>query len=437
MTRPNVLYAYVDNYEKAREPSAEELADSDGLPSAGIIKGATIYRSDDAGKSWRQASGLTPDQKKYMEGHSNTYGWVFAQIRVDPNDENTVYTMGLSLNVSRDGGKTFAELDSPGGRSSRPVDRPGQTSNYLINGFDQGVAVLLLTEGRTWKSFRDVLPVCQFFNLNYDMATPFKVYGSMQDHGSFRAPVDSSRGRDRDSRPRFEGAPGGEGSNHAIDPTNPNIVYSAGFYGTISRVEYDKPGTSPGRPFSKTLLPVQYENETPSPGRMAGPVHPLPPKPQHSLPRHAIPVPVTRPGRHLGKNLARLDYNTASEMGDIPYHTLFAISESPLKFGLIYAGTDDGKFGSPRTAEGLDGNHGRFALSEVGLAPRGFQIRTGHGLYDPKRQTRRRLSSSLYLEIRRLRQDVGRYLQGHPPGPGQRDPRGSVNKPHNSALPRK
>jgi carbamoyl-phosphate synthase small subunit len=42
-----------------------------------------------------------------MERHSNTYGWVFGQIRVDPNDANTVYTMGLGLNVSYDGGKTF------------------------------------------------------------------------------------------------------------------------------------------------------------------------------------------------------------------------------------------------------------------------------------------------------------------------------------------
>jgi photosystem II stability/assembly factor-like uncharacterized protein len=341
LTKPNVLYAYVDNYEKAREPSAEELSDSYGLPSAGIIKGATIYRSDDAGKSWRQASGLTPDQKQYMEGHSNTYGWVFAQIRVDPNDENTVYTMGLSLNVSRDGGKTFAELNSPGGDHHALWIDP-ENSHYLINGFDQGVAVSY-DKGQTWKSFSDVLPVCQFFNINYDMATPFKVYGSMQDHGSFRAPVDLSRSRTAIPAQKFEGAPGGEGSNHAIDPTNPNIVYSAGFYGTISRVEYDKPGTSPGRPFSKTLLPVQYENEPRLRGEWLAPFILSPQNP--NILYHGM--------QFLFRSLDRgdtwerispdLTYNTASEMGDIPYHTLFAISESPLKYGLIYAGTDDGK----------------------------------------------------------------------------------------------
>ena len=47
--------------------------------------------------------------------------------------------------------------------------------------------------------------------------------------------MDLSRGRDNIPVNAFEGAPGGEGSSHAIDPRNPDIVYSAGFYGTISR----------------------------------------------------------------------------------------------------------------------------------------------------------------------------------------------------------
>ena len=45
-----------------------------------------------------------------MTGHSGTYGWVFGQIRVDPTDENTIYSLGLGLNVSRDAGKSFTEL---------------------------------------------------------------------------------------------------------------------------------------------------------------------------------------------------------------------------------------------------------------------------------------------------------------------------------------
>ena len=341
LTKPNILYAFVDNYEKAREPSESERADSYGLPSAGIIKGATVYRSEDKGETWKQASGLTPEQKQFMERHSNTYGWVFGQVRVDPSNENTVYTMGLGLNVSYDGGKTFQGLDSPGGDHHALWIDP-DNSNYLVNGFDQGLAVSY-DKGKTWKYFQDTLPVCQFFNIAYDMGTPFKVYGSMQDHGSFRAPVDLSRGRDRIPAQKFEGAPGGEGSNQAIDPTNPNVVYSAGFYGTISRTEYDRTGTAPGRPFSKTLLPRQFENEPKLRGEWLAPFILSPHNPD--ILYHGM--------QFLFRSLDRgdtwerispdLTYATASEMGDIPYHTLFAISESPLKSGLIYIGTDDGK----------------------------------------------------------------------------------------------
>ena len=122
LSAPNTLYALVDNYEIAREPTEEEKNDPYGIPSSGYIKGATVYRSDDKGEHWTQVSGLTPEQKKFMEGSSNTYGWVFGQIRVDPTDPNTVYTMGLALNVSYDGGKTFKTARHARRRPSRPLD---------------------------------------------------------------------------------------------------------------------------------------------------------------------------------------------------------------------------------------------------------------------------------------------------------------------------
>ena len=74
-------------------------------------EGATIYRSDNNGDTWTQVSGLAPDQKSFMERHSATYGWVFGQIRVDPNDENIIYTMGIQLNQSTDGGKTWQYVE--------------------------------------------------------------------------------------------------------------------------------------------------------------------------------------------------------------------------------------------------------------------------------------------------------------------------------------
>ena len=341
LTKPDTLYALVDNYEISREPTPQEITDTYGVPSSGFIKGAAVYRSDDAGATWTQTSGLTPQQKSFMERHSGTYGWVFGQIRVDPNDANTSYIMGVPFSVSTDGGKTYKTIRSPGGDNHALWIDPANSS-YLIKGFDQGVAVSY-DKGKSWRYFQKEINVCQFFNVNYDMATPFQVYGSMQDHGSFRGKVDLSAGREKIPAQEFENAPGGEGSNHAVDPTNPNIVYSAGFYGTIMRSEYGQPGEYPGWPYTKSLLPAPYENEPPLRGQWLAPFILSPQNP--SIVYHGM--------QYVFRSLDRgdtwerispdLTTNDPATRGDIRYQTLFTISESPFRYGLIYAGTDDGR----------------------------------------------------------------------------------------------
>jgi photosystem II stability/assembly factor-like uncharacterized protein len=336
---PNVVYAFVDNYEISRQPTDEEKFDVYGLPSSGIIKGATVFRSDDKGATWTQVSGQTPEQKAFMERSSNTYGWVFGQIRVDPSDPDTVYIMGLSLSVSNDGGKTFRRLTTPGSDHHGLWIDPAN-SNYLINVFDQGFAISY-DRGATWKDSRLTLPVTQFFNVSYDMATPFHVYGSSQDHGSFRGVVDLSRGRDRIPASDFESAPGGEGSTHAIDPIDPNIVYSSGFYGTVSRSDLSKPRTSPLR--SKDLLDARYPDEPKLRGEWLAPTILSPHS--NSILYHGMQyLLMSRDRGDTWETISPdLTYPTTGEQGDIPYHTIFTISESPLRAGLIYVGTDDGK----------------------------------------------------------------------------------------------
>ncbi len=338
LSKPNVLYALVDNYETAREITDADRADTYGIPSAGFIKGATVYRSDDGGASWTQTSGMTPEQKQFMERHSGTYGWVFGQIRVDPNDENTVYIMGVPLSVSEDGGKTFSRIGRGVHGDHHGMWIDPENSDYIVNVNDGGI-VISYDKGKNWRQYRDNLPVCQFFNIAYDMDTPFRVYGSMQDHGSFRGVVDISQGRDQIPTVDFERAPGGEGSSHAIDPTDPMIVYSAGFYGHINRSTY----TESGRFQSKNILPRQYENEPRLRGQWVAPF---------ILSPHNSNI-IYHGMQYLFRSLDRGDtwerisqdmtYNIQSELGDIPFQTIFAISESPLKYGLVYVGTDDGK----------------------------------------------------------------------------------------------
>lgn len=337
LSKPNVLYAYVDNYELGREPTEAERTGVYGLPSSGIIKGATVYRSDDKGESWTLASPLTPQTKQLLEYHSGTYGWVFGQIRVDPNDENTFYIMGVPLGISNDGGKTFRTL------WSMHVDHHGMwidpdNSNYIINVNDGGI-VISYDKGKTWRQFANNLPVSQFFNITYDMDTPFHVIGSMQDHGSFRAVVDLSQGRDRIRAVEFEEAPGGEGCTHAIDPTNPNIIYSSSFYGRLTRSDISLPQAQR----TKMILPRQYENEPRLRGQWLAPTIISPHSPNIIYHGMQYLFRSRDRGDTWEKISPDLTYNTKEEMGDIPYHTIFSISESPLMFGLIYVGTDDGR----------------------------------------------------------------------------------------------
>jgi photosystem II stability/assembly factor-like uncharacterized protein len=349
-SNPNVLYAFVDNYEIARAADSSRL-DSYGRPMGAVIKGAMIFRSDDRGESWKQVSGLTDTTKQYMERHSATYGWVFGQIRVDPNDENTVYSMGLGLNVSMDGGKTFKPLRGMHGDHHGLWIDP-ENSSYLVNVNDGG-AYVSYDKGKNWRSFIDRMPTTQFFDIAYDVDTPFRVYGSVQDYGSYRGVIDLSKGRDKIPAVRFDPAPGGEGSSHAINPENPAIVYSAGFYGTIARSDVVK-GTT------KRLLPRTYEDEPRLRGQWIAPFAISPHNPD--IVYHGM--------QYLLRSLDRgntweqispdLTYNTTSEMGDISYHTLSSISESALKYGLVYVGTDDGKVhmtrdGGKRWQEIMDG----------------------------------------------------------------------------------
>jgi photosystem II stability/assembly factor-like uncharacterized protein len=109
-SKPNILYAYVDNHTPKRQGNEGEL-DSYGRPKELVILGAEVYKSTDKGESWIKMS----ENDKQMESFGGTYGWVFSQIRVDPNNENKIFIMGLNIAESEDGGKTWKNI--PGGNS--------------------------------------------------------------------------------------------------------------------------------------------------------------------------------------------------------------------------------------------------------------------------------------------------------------------------------
>ncbi len=339
-SNPNVVYAFVDNYEIARESKPGEL-DSYGRQRRGTIKGAEIYRSDNKGQAWKKVS----ESNSFMEGAAATYGWVFAQVRVDPNNENTVYFMGLGLNQSTDGGKTFRELRGMHSDHHALWIDPSNSDN-LLNGNDGGV-VMSFDGGKTWRQFLDNLPVVTFFNVMFDNAEPLRVYGSVQDHGSYRATVDLSRGRDKIPAQAWEETLGGEGTNHAIDTSDNNTVYASSFYGNLDRADLSKPRPKPGPgafPSRRRTSCRRWARGSRSlRGQWMAPTIVSPHDPD--VVYHGLQY-VYR-SMHRGDTWERispdLSYNDPTMYGDIPYQTLFALAESPLRFGLLYAGTDDGR----------------------------------------------------------------------------------------------
>lgn len=327
-SKPNVIYALIDNHEVARAAKEGER-DSYGRPKKDVIKGAEVYRSDDSGKTWSKVS----ESSRLMESLFSTYGWVFSQIRVDPSDENTSYIMGVSLLKSTDGGKTYQRLFDRGLHADHHamwID-PGN-SQYVINGNDGGVN-LSYDGGETWKNLEN-LPVVQFYNVAVDDLKPFNVYGSVQDNHSWYGPSTHRPGRS-DSR-QWQRIPGGEASYHAIDPDDQDIMYSEMFYGSIMRTDLAAKKTV-------DIKPKAAEGEPPLRGQWLAPF---------TLSKHNSRV-VYHGMQYVFRSMNRgdkwerispdLTYNDPQKQGNISFATISTLSESPLKFGLIYAGTDDGR----------------------------------------------------------------------------------------------
>jgi photosystem II stability/assembly factor-like uncharacterized protein len=368
-SKPDVLYAFVDNYEEGRGPQPNER-DAYGRPiTNGRIKSAEIYRSDDAGKTWVKTS----ENNNYMINHSGTYGWVFGQIRVDPTDENVIYTMGLGLNISRDGGRTFSQIGGThGDHHGLWIDPANPKILYSAN--DGGV---YLTEtggvapepppapagataagggnqgrGRggagAWR-FAVSVSATQFYNVELDTASPFHAYGSIQDVGSRRATVEL--GPDRRVTPQaFENAPGGEGSNHAVDPNNPNIVYSHGFYGNFTRTDLGQTaqGGRGGRGGASATSIQPTDPDAELRAQWMAPFFISPHNSQIVYAGYQFLFRSKDRGDSWEKISKDLTNNNAAEMllknsTAIPYQTIVTITESPKKQGLFYVGTDDGR----------------------------------------------------------------------------------------------
>ena len=340
-SNPNILYAYIDNHTPKREPKAGEL-DPYGRPIQVIPFGVQVWRSDDAGQNFAKVS--TEDDK--LERFAGTYGWVFGQIRVDPTNPEVVYIMGVPIAKSTDGGKTFNMMRPDRGSERNHGDHHAlwidpTDPNYLINGNDGGV-VVSYDGGKTLNNFFDVIPTTQFYNITYDMNTPYNVIGSVQDEGSFMASVKNSFGSKDPSIQQWRDAPGGEGTIHAVDPSNPSLVYSSTFYGRLTRSTVFKDSIA-----SKNMFPKKADDEEVHRGEWLAYTL-LSPHDNKTL-YHGFQYlfKSTDQGETWKRISGDLTYNDVSRMGRTPYainhQAITAIDESPITKGVLYVGTDDGR----------------------------------------------------------------------------------------------
>jgi photosystem II stability/assembly factor-like uncharacterized protein len=299
-----------------------------------------FFRSTDRGETWERRS-------SYM----TTSGQYYNEIFCDPKDVDRVYAMDTWLHVTEDGGKTFERV----GEKTKHVDNHAmwidpRDTDHLLVGCDGGIYETY-DRGATW-TFKENLPVTQFYRVDVDNALPFyDVFGGTQDNFSLGGPARTLSVSGITNADWFV-TTGGDGFVSRVDPEDPDIVYAESQYGGLVRFdrrsgeEIDiKPqegkGGAPYRwnwdsplivsPHSHTRLYFAGSKLLRSDDR-GDSWRVISGDLSRGIDRNALPV-MGRvwPVDAVAKNASTSFYGNAT-----------TISESPLVEGLLYVGTDDG-----------------------------------------------------------------------------------------------
>ena len=289
------------------------------------VKGAEIYRSDDGGKSWKKT------HEDYID-LVYTYGYYFGQIYVTPTDANRIVTFGVPILLSEDGGKSWKNIEKENVHSDHHAlwinpNNPG----HMINGNDGGVNVTY-DSGKHWSHLNSE-PLGQFYAIAVDMENPYNVYGGLQDNGVWTG---TSKPREDAPLPAWKSIMGGDGMQVQVDWRDNSTVYTGFQFGNYFRLDKNKSGFG-----SMKRLAMPREIGDPKLRfNWQAPIH---------LSRHNQDIVYfgsNKFHRSLDKgetfeNLSD-DLTKGGKEGDVPFGTLTTIDESPKRFGLLYAGTDDG-----------------------------------------------------------------------------------------------
>ncbi|MBI2795365.1 MAG: glycosyl hydrolase [Gemmatimonadetes bacterium] len=331
---------------------------------------AGVYRSDDRGEHWRHMGDWNP-RPAYS-----------SRITVDPNDVSRIYLVQYS--VSDDSGRSFREPRQSLHGDDRLVWVDPRDSRHLVKADDGGVGISY-DRGAKWL-YASTLPVSQYYHVTADNARPYRVYGGLQDNGSWQGPsaTYSSNGIVNDDWVRVGG---GDGFNNVVDTSDNRTVYSSSQYLGLLRVDLvSREATN--------IRPTVPEGEGPKLGNWGAP----PPRVGRAIPPANWNSPVIisphdprtiyagmkalwkssdrgASWTSLGDRTTGTDRRTLPIMGQLPvettlslddgvsyWPTISALSESPRRKGVLWVGTDDGNL-----QRSLDG--GRTWTGHAGAVP--------------------------------------------------------------------
>ncbi len=289
-----------------------------------------VFRSSDGGATWTQVNDLQAVPHYYYD-----------EVILDPSDTNHVFLLFSPVLESKDGGKTFA----PDSLARVHVDNhamwidPQDPEHWLL-GNDGGV-YLTRDRGRSWE--HQQIPIGQFYTVIVDSAhTPYFLCGGLQDNGVWCGP---SATRDRTGITDADWFPvnGGDGMWVQMPPHDPWTVYSGWQFGNFSRLDLRTWKQEPIQPQSLDAgHDSGYEYNW-------GWTTPLLISQFDSTTIYAGGnklFKLTHRGndwRELGPDMTRANrQNPAPEVGSTSYHAIFSISESPRSANILWTGTDDG-----------------------------------------------------------------------------------------------
>lgn len=307
---------------------AKYLENANSLLFDTPVIGAEVYKTTNGGASWSKT------HEGYLDDLYYSYGYYFGEIRVDPQDENGIYVLGVPILKSKDGGKTFTSISKENVHADHQAlwVNP-KRKGHLIDGNDGGLN-LSYDDGESWVKL-NVPSVGQFYAIYADNQTPYNVYGGLQDNGVWTASHNARMNKrwHQTGHNPYTSIMGGDGMQVQVDDRNPNIVFTGYQFGNYFRIDRES-----GR--RKYIQPKHTLGENPYRFNWQTPIH---------LSKHNQDI-LYLGGNKLHRSLNQGDtwetisgdLTTGGKKGNVAYGTLTSISESPFQFGLLYVGSDDG-----------------------------------------------------------------------------------------------